>query len=79
MNNIIIIGSGITGLTIGRELQKREIDFKIFDSKENIGGKIETSRICETNLDRGFQVLLRNYPSLKIFPEINDIEYIDFK
>ena len=50
MNNIIIIGSGITGLTIGRELQKREIDFKIFDSKENIGGKIETTRICETNL-----------------------------
>ena len=79
MNDIIIIGSGITGLTIGRELQKREIDFKIFDSKINIGGKIETSKICETNLDKGFQVLLRNYPSLKIFPEINEIEYMDFK
>ena len=43
MNNIIIIGSGITGLTIGREIQKREIYFKIFDTKENIGVKIETT------------------------------------
>jgi len=33
MNNIIIIGSGITGLTIGSELQKRKIDFKIFNIK----------------------------------------------
>ena len=79
MNNIIIIGSGITGLTIGSELQKRRIDFKIFDSRESIGGKIQTFRICKMNLDKGFQVLLRNYPSLKIFPEINDIEYMDFK
>ncbi|GIR28811.1 oxidoreductase [bacterium] len=79
MNNIIIIGSGITGLTIGSELQKRKIDFKIFDSRESIGGKIQTFRMCKMNLDKGFQVLLRNYPSLKIFPEINDIEYMDFK
>ena len=26
MNNTIIIGSGITGLTIGSELQKRKIE-----------------------------------------------------
>ncbi|MBT3475585.1 NAD(P)-binding protein [bacterium] len=82
MNNSydnIIIGSGITGLTIAKLLSAKNISYLILDKNITMGGKISTISLSEYNLDRGFQILLRDYPTLKLFPEINNIPYKKFK
>ena len=49
--DIIILGSGITGLTLGLYLQKKNRDFLVFDSSKIAGGNISTINkkgfICE--------------------------------
>ena len=49
--DIIILGSGISGLTLGFYLQKKNRDFLVFDSSKIAGGNISTINkkgfICE--------------------------------
>ena len=57
----IILGAGISGLTLGYYLNKREKDFLIFESSKYIGGNISTKNkkgfICENGPNT---VLLNN-------------------
>jgi len=63
--DIIILGSGISGLTLGFYLQKKNKDFLIFDSSKSIGGNISTKNkkgfICEN----GPNTVLINNESVK--------------
>ena len=70
----IIIGSGITGLTIAKLLNNRNEDYLIIDKKKSVGGKLSTENHLGYELDCGFQILLEDYPNLKIFPEIYNLE-----
>lgn len=75
MNKIysnIIIGSGITGLTIAKLLNSKNEDYLIIDKNDTIGGRVSTENYLDYKLDHGFQILLEDYPNLKIFPEIYD-------
>ncbi len=42
MEEIIIIGGGLSGLTTAFELKKKNISFKILEAQNRIGGRIET-------------------------------------
>ena len=63
--DIIILGSGISGLTLGFYLQKKNKDFLIFDSSKSFGGNISTKNkkgfICEN----GPNTVLINNESVK--------------
>ena len=63
--DIIILGAGISGLTLGFYLQKKNKDFLIFDSSKSIGGNISTKNekgfICEN----GPNTVLINNESVK--------------
>lgn len=74
----IIIGSGITGLTIAKLLSEKNFDFLIIDKNKIPGGKIATIESKNYKLDLGFQILLKKYPSLNLFPEINKIKFKKF-
>lgn len=41
-NEVVIIGGGIAGLYAAYELKKNRIPFKIFESSQRLGGKIQT-------------------------------------
>ena len=70
----IIIGSGITGLTIAKLLNNKNEDYLIIDKNNSVGGKLATENHLGYELDCGFQILLEDYPNLKIFPEIYNLE-----
>ena len=70
----IIIGSGITGLTIAKLLNNKNEDYLIIDKNNSVGGKLSTENHLGYKLDCGFQILLEDYPNLKIFPEIYNLE-----
>ena len=42
MEEVIIIGGGLSGLTIAYELKKKNISFKILEAQNRLGGRIET-------------------------------------
>ncbi|MAT16547.1 MAG: hypothetical protein CMJ46_14905 [Planctomyces sp.] len=60
-----IVGAGIAGLTCARELQQAGISFQLFEADEEIGGRVQTDRVDGFQFDRGFQVLLTQYPEAR--------------
>jgi phytoene dehydrogenase-like protein len=62
---ITIIGAGVSGLTAAVYLDKKGFKVQILEASERAGGRIKTDLINGFRLDRGFQVLLTEYPETK--------------
>jgi len=62
---ITIIGAGISGLTAAVYLHRKNYNVQIFEATDRVGGRIKTDIIDGFRLDRGFQVLLTDYPEAK--------------
>ena len=62
---ITIIGAGIAGLTAAVYLNKKGFEVRIIEATDRAGGRIKTDIIDGFRLDRGFQVLLTEYPETK--------------
>ncbi len=62
---ITIIGAGISGLTAAVYLYKKGYKIQILEASERAGGRIKTDIINGYRFDRGFQVLLTEYPETK--------------
>ena len=73
---ITIIGAGIAGLTAAVYLYKKGFDIQILESAERAGGRIKTDFVEGFRLDRGFQVLLTEYPETK---SLLDYEKLNLK
>lgn len=63
--SITIIGAGISGLTAAVYLHKKGFNIQILESSDRAGGRIKTDVVDGYRLDRGFQVLLTEYPETK--------------
>lgn len=62
---ITIIGAGISGLTTAVYLHKKGYKVQILEASDRAGGRIKTDLVNGFLLDRGFQVLLTEYPEAK--------------
>lgn len=62
---ITIIGAGISGLTAAVYLHKKGYNIQLFEASDRAGGRIKTDLVNGFRLDRGFQVLLTEYPEAK--------------
>jgi phytoene dehydrogenase-like protein len=62
---ITIIGAGISGLTAAFYLHQKGYKVQILEATDRAGGRIKTDIIDGFRLDRGFQVLLTEYPETK--------------
>ncbi len=54
----LIIGAGISGITLAAELKKRNISFILLESDENPGGRIQTKQISSFPIELGAARLL---------------------
>ena len=63
--SITIIGAGISGLTAAVYLHKKGFKVSILEATDRVGGRIKTDIIDGYRLDKGFQVLLKEYPETK--------------
>ena len=61
----LIVGAGLSGLGCARALQREGIDAHIYESSDDIGGRVRTDNVDGFILDRGFQVLFTAYPILQ--------------
>ncbi|MBC7643071.1 MAG: FAD-dependent oxidoreductase [Flavobacterium sp.] len=62
---ITIIGAGISGLTAAVYLHRKGFEINVLEATERAGGRIKTDIVDDFRLDRGFQVLLTDYPETK--------------
>ena len=62
---ITIIGAGISGLTAAVYLHQKGYKIQILEASDRAGGRIKTDFVDGFRLDRGFQVLLTEYPETK--------------
>ena len=70
-----IIGAGLAGLSCAVYLKKNGMeDITIFESSDQVGGKLRTDIVGNYQLDRGFQVLLPSYPETKALLDYSKLE-----
>ncbi len=62
---IVIIGAGVSGLVAAINLEKAGFEPIIYDKKDRVGGRVQTDYIDGEIFDKGFQVLLPNYPAVQ--------------
>jgi phytoene dehydrogenase-like protein len=62
---IAIIGAGISGLTAAVYLHQKGFKVQILEASDRAGGRIKTDVLDGFRMDRGFQVLLTEYPETK--------------
>lgn len=62
---ITIIGAGISGLTAAVYLHRKGFKIQILEASDHAGGRIKTDVVDGFRLDKGFQVLLTEYPETK--------------
>jgi phytoene dehydrogenase-like protein len=71
---VVIIGAGLAGLACALHLKKRDIPFVILESSDAPGGRMRTDEVEGFLLDRGFQILLTDYPEAKAMLDYDKLE-----
>ncbi len=65
MARVVVVGAGLSGLACARALQNSGADVQVYESSDDVGGRVRTDYVEGYRLDRGFQVLLQAYPAVK--------------
>lgn len=71
---VIIVGAGLAGLACATHLVRRGVACTVVEASDEVGGRVRTDRVEGFQLDRGFQVLLTEYPeaaSLLDYPALH--------
>jgi len=79
MKKVLIIGSGLSGLSCASYLDKNKFDIHIYEKSDRPGGRVSSETIDGNICDVGFQVLLNNYDEVKkigVYDNLN-LKYFD--
>ena len=60
--DVCIVGAGLAGLACARYLTRSGIETRVLEASDGVGGRVRTDVVDGFRLDRGFQVLLTQYP-----------------
>ena len=74
MKKVVIIGSGLSGLTCAHYIDKSNFNIEIYESNSSSGGRAQSENIDGYICDKGFQVLLNNYNEIKKIDIYNDLD-----
>jgi len=61
MKNVIVVGAGLSGLIAARSLHRAGCRVTVLESRDTVGGRIQTDKVDGFLLDHGFQVFLTAY------------------
>lgn len=76
---IIIIGAGAAGLTAAIELERAGHAPLLLDASDRVGGRLKTDEVDGFRLDRGFQVLLTDYPEVERYLDLKALGVKTFR
>ena len=62
---VVVVGAGLSGLRCAGLLAESGIEVAVFEASDGVGGRARTDTVDGFRLDRGFQVLLTDYPEAR--------------
>ncbi|MEC9092655.1 MAG: NAD(P)/FAD-dependent oxidoreductase [Planctomycetota bacterium] len=65
-DQVLIVGAGLAGLNCGINLQRQGIPALILEASDQVGGRVRTDQVDGFLCDRGFQILLTEYPEAQL-------------
>ncbi|MGC8480709.1 MAG: FAD-dependent oxidoreductase [Acidimicrobiales bacterium] len=71
---VLIVGAGLAGLSCAVVLDGLSIPYQIVDASDRPGGKLRTDAMDGYLIDRGFHVVLPDYPEARRFFTERDLE-----
>ncbi|MDO7873423.1 NAD(P)/FAD-dependent oxidoreductase [Hymenobacter sp. ASUV-10] len=78
-NPIIIIGAGLAGLACANWLHRAGRSVLVLEAKDAVGGRVRTDVVDGFRLDRGFQVLLTDYPEARRMFDYGALDLKNFR
>ncbi len=75
---ITIIGAGIAGLIAAQHLEDAGHEVHIVEASDRVGGRIKTDSSSGFLMDRGFQVMLTEYPEAKKYLDYDALDLKHF-
>ncbi|MEQ9439544.1 MAG: NAD(P)/FAD-dependent oxidoreductase [Cyclobacteriaceae bacterium] len=76
--DVIVIGAGLSGLIATLTLQEQHRTVKLLEATDRPGGRIKTDPVDGFLLDRGFQVLLTEYPEAQRYLDYEALQLRSF-
>lgn len=73
---VIVIGAGLSGLRAASLIQSAGREVVVLEASDAPGGRVRSDRVDGFRLDRGFQVLLTEYPEVR---SALDLKALDLK
>ncbi|MGY6499448.1 MAG: NAD(P)/FAD-dependent oxidoreductase [Acidimicrobiales bacterium] len=64
-NDVVVVGAGLAGLAAAVTLHEAGRRVLVVEADDAVGGRVRTDVVDGFRLDRGFQVLLTDYPELR--------------
>ncbi|WP_019008308.1 NAD(P)/FAD-dependent oxidoreductase [Deinococcus aquatilis] len=65
MQDVLVIGAGLAGLTAARVLTRAGRRVRVLEAGAEVGGRVRSRRVEGFTLDAGFQVLFTAYPAVR--------------
>lgn len=62
---VVVAGGGLAGLVAARHLAEAGIDVRLYERRDEVGGRVRTIERDGYRFDRGFQVLITGYPAVR--------------
>ena len=75
---MVIVGAGLAGLACARDLIAAGLRVKLLEAEDAPGGRVRTDVVEGFRLDRGFQVLLTEYPEARRVLDYDALELRNF-
>jgi phytoene dehydrogenase-like protein len=79
MNQVVIIGAGLAGLSCALSLEAAGVTVTLLEASDAPGGRVRTDIVNGFHLDRGFQVLLTAYPEAKRLLDYSGLQLKKFE
>jgi len=77
--DVCIVGAGLAGLACARYLTRSGVETHVLEASDGVGGRVRTDVVDGFLLDRGFQVLLTQYPELHHQLRVDELELCRFE
>lgn len=77
--DVLIVGGGLAGLACAIRLHQAGARPVIFESSDDVGGRVRTDEVDGFLLDRGFQVFLDAYPEAGNLLDLKSLDLRPFK